>query len=110
MTARRKTRPELPAIPFPCGCIARGGIYSGSFFCAKAISLWDKVAIANHNVTQTRKAVETWVRPYSYYAEARIKVREALYEYRHAAYQEHFGIDTTPIYRRVKRSLARLHR
>ena len=105
---RQKTRPEPPVIRFPCGCVQQGGVFHGSLYCVKAEHLWDKVAVANHNLMQTRKVAESWVYPYSLYAKARNTVRQAIYEYRRAAYDEHFGLDTRPVYRRVKRTLARL--
>ena len=106
MSRRIKTRPEPPTTRFLCGCVTFGPY--GHSYCAEATRLWDKVNAANHNLMQTRKVAETWVKPWDLYAPARVAVRQAIYEYRKADYGAHFGIDPRPAYRRAKRTLPRL--
>jgi hypothetical protein len=77
---------SYPHIDLACGC------RTGVVYCDEAARLWDKVNAANHNLTRTRKAVEKWpITTYKMFGPRRIKVREALYDYRLAMYHAHFN-------------------
>ena len=90
-----------PRVELPCGC------KTGSILCEEASRLWDKVNAANKNLMRTRRAVETWDRSTLHmFASRRIKIREAIYEWRRGEYDQHFGLNTKTVKARVRRKLA----
>ena len=94
-TPRRKKRQpanEIARVTLACGCVLAGFMHGSE--CPVAAELWDRTAVANKNLTRTSRLVGSWrltpettVRSFG---PARVKVREAIYEYRRAVWEQHF--------------------
>lgn len=89
---RKSALTESPRIELSCGCLAWGGLNASQ--CALAEALWERVAVANHNLTVTQRVTADWkvtgrttIRTYG---PAHVKAREAIYEYRLARWRDHF--------------------
>lgn len=85
MTRRRQLDPlRWPEVPLACGCVVNRKP------CPVAERLWDRVAVANKNLTRSLKFPAPKP-PTTYRAHARVEIRRAIYSYRHAVYSAHFG-------------------
>lgn len=88
----RGHRQEPPSLHFACGCRTDGQALIGSY-CTEAVRLWDKVAVANHNLTVTTQVVKAgwWtLTTFRTFGPTRVKLREAIYAWRRGQYDAHF--------------------
>lgn len=93
-TRRNRTPMEHPEIKLRCSCVLMGKYSYPSLPCPVAAALWERVAVANKNLERTRRIVKDWkvtgATTIHTYGPARLKRREAIYEWRRAQWQAHF--------------------